>query len=154
MTEQLNTKQKILNNILKNQKVVVMDNTGEYANTLSLLELNTEKPLILPIKKEWFDMILSGEKKEEYRDIKPYYDTRLQRHFECVRKGSELLSKEPEQQLSAKFITFRNGYSKKSPSLLAECALRIGTGKPEWGAEKDKLYYILEIKQVIKDMGN
>lgn len=31
--------------------------------------------LILPIKRKWFDMILSGEKKEEYRDIKPYYDT-------------------------------------------------------------------------------
>ena len=29
--------------------------------------------LTLPIKKKWFDMILSGEKKEEYREIKPYY---------------------------------------------------------------------------------
>lgn len=28
--------------------------------------------LILPIKRKWFDMILSGEKKEEYREIKPY----------------------------------------------------------------------------------
>ena len=27
--------------------------------------------LILPIKRKWFDMILSGEKKEEYRDITP-----------------------------------------------------------------------------------
>jgi len=33
--------------------------------------------LVLPIKKRWFDMILSGEKKEEYRDIKPYYRSRL-----------------------------------------------------------------------------
>ena len=33
--------------------------------------------LILPIKKKWFDMILSGEKKEEYREIKPYYTTRF-----------------------------------------------------------------------------
>ena len=33
--------------------------------------------LILPIKKRWFDMILSGEKKEEYRDITPYYETRF-----------------------------------------------------------------------------
>ena len=37
--------------------------------------------LILPIKKKWFDMILSGEKKEEYREIKPYYDTRFDRAF-------------------------------------------------------------------------
>ena len=26
--------------------------------------------LTLPIKKQWYDMILSGEKKEEYREIK------------------------------------------------------------------------------------
>ena len=33
--------------------------------------------LHLIIKKKWFDMILSGEKTEEYRDIKPYYNLRL-----------------------------------------------------------------------------
>jgi len=30
--------------------------------------------LTLPIKKKWFDMIASGEKKEEYREIKEYYE--------------------------------------------------------------------------------
>lgn len=29
------------------------------------------KTLHLVLKKRWFDMILSGEKKEEYREIKP-----------------------------------------------------------------------------------
>ena len=33
--------------------------------------------LTLPIKKKWFDMILSGEKKEEYREKKPYYTSRF-----------------------------------------------------------------------------
>lgn len=33
--------------------------------------------LILPIKKKWYDMIFLGEKKEEYREIKPYYETRF-----------------------------------------------------------------------------
>lgn len=28
--------------------------------------------LILPIKSKWFNMILSGDKQEEYREIKPY----------------------------------------------------------------------------------
>lgn len=37
--------------------------------------------LTLPIKKKWFDMIISGEKKEEYREIKPYYDTRFMNAF-------------------------------------------------------------------------
>lgn len=34
--------------------------------------------LTLPIQKRWFDMILSGEKKEEYREIKEYYEIRFQ----------------------------------------------------------------------------
>jgi hypothetical protein len=33
--------------------------------------------LTLPIKNKWYDMILSGQKKEEYREIKPYYTTRF-----------------------------------------------------------------------------
>ena len=37
--------------------------------------------LTLPIKKKWFDMILSGEKKEEYREIKPYYDSRFKSYI-------------------------------------------------------------------------
>lgn len=33
--------------------------------------------LTIPIKKKWYDMILSGEKKEEYREIKPYWEVRF-----------------------------------------------------------------------------
>ena len=33
--------------------------------------------LILSIKKQWFNMIKEGKKKEEYREIKPYYTTRF-----------------------------------------------------------------------------
>ena len=32
------------------------------------------KYLQLTLKKKWFDLILSGEKKEEYREIKPYWE--------------------------------------------------------------------------------
>ena len=42
-------------------------------------------------------------------------------------------------------IIFRNGYSKDSKAIKARCRLRIGKGRPEWGAEPDKHYYILEI---------
>lgn len=33
--------------------------------------------LVLPIKKKWFDMIASGDKEEEYREIKPYWTSRF-----------------------------------------------------------------------------
>ena len=35
------------------------------------------KTLHLTLKKKWFDMIASGKKKEEYREIKPYWFERL-----------------------------------------------------------------------------
>lgn len=94
--------------------------------------------LILPIKKKWFDMILLGEKKEEYREIKPYYESR----FTNLWKGSLIGG------LAEREILFRNGYSKNSPSFIAKCSVKIGCGNPEWGAEKGKPYYILEIHEI------
>lgn len=44
--------------------------------------------LTLPIKKKWFDMIVSGEKKEEYREIKPYYDSRFMNALGFLRGNS------------------------------------------------------------------
>ena len=110
--------------------------------------------VILPIKKEWFDMIASGEKKEEYREIKPYYDTRFGNLFGAIWVGNELLQgedvpeeirKEPEQE-----ICFRNGYSGTAPTIRVRCTLSAGTGKPEWGAEPGKKYYVLNIKEIMR----
>lgn len=96
--------------------------------------------LILPIKKKWFDMILAGEKKEEYREIKPYYDIR----FGNVWPDSACWNK-------IHTIGFRNGYSKDSLSFLADVSLSVGTGKTEWGAEPGKKYYVLKIHEVYKE---
>ena len=38
--------------------------------------------LTLPTMGKWFYMILSGEKKEEYREIKPYYTSRFKKIFD------------------------------------------------------------------------
>jgi hypothetical protein len=48
-------------------------------------------------------------------------------------------------------IVFRNGYSAASRQIKAMCTLSIGTGKPEWGAEQGKKYYILHIKEIDKE---
>ena len=37
--------------------------------------------LSLPIKMKWLEMIASGEKKDEYREIKPYWTTRFKNVF-------------------------------------------------------------------------
>lgn len=107
--------------------------------------------LILPIKKKWFDMILSGEKKEEYREIKPYYTARLINALgrnELVQgeKAKRLLLKsQAEKQFE---VLFRNGYSSNSPNFIAVCHLNIGQGKEKWGAVSGVEYYILTIDMI------
>jgi hypothetical protein len=92
--------------------------------------------LVLPIKKKWFDMIVSGEKKEEYREIKPYYDKRLGNFAKSAGKVTTII--------------LRNGYSYEAPSVKCKCTVEIGEGKKEWGADKGKEYYILTILEIIE----
>jgi hypothetical protein len=40
--------------------------------------------LSLVLKHKWYDLIESGEKTSEYRDIKPYWDKRLAKHYDTV----------------------------------------------------------------------
>lgn len=96
--------------------------------------------LILPIKKKWYDMILSGEKKEEYREIKPYYRNRLHNIGLIDQYGLPVAYET--------VVMFRNGYSKGSPSFKARVSVDIRNGKPEWGAEPDKEYYVLKILEI------
>lgn len=88
--------------------------------------------IVLPIKRKWFDMIKSGVKTEEYREIKPYYKSRF-RVFDFDRLVA---------------VKFRNGYTKNSSSITSICSLSKGYGKPEWGAP-DKECYILKIIKVL-----
>lgn len=98
--------------------------------------------LTLPIKKKWFDMILSGEKKEEYREIKPYYKSRFKTIF-SMHPYSFMPQAGDNQN-----IAFRNGYGSKSPMFIAKCTLDIKTGREEWGAEPGKEYYTLTIHEI------
>ena len=100
--------------------------------------------LVLPTKKKWFDMILSGEKKEEYRDVKPYYDSRLNK-FCHISTRNVMENYIPNNTFE---VIFRNGYSKSSPSIKCLCSCWYGEGKVDWGAEPNKEYYILRILDV------
>ena len=103
--------------------------------------------LVLPIKKKWFEMIVAGKKKEEYREIKPYYDKR----FGNILLGYSLDNVKAELYENIEFsILFRNGYSPTSPSVKCLCILNKGYGKQEWGAIKGKEYYILTIIKIIE----
>lgn len=102
-----------------------------------------EKLIILPIKRKWYEMILTGEKKEEYREIKPYYKSRFKKVFSMYPYSFIPCGDDVHE------VVFRNGYSKESPSFKALCSLDIKTGREEWGAEPGVEYYTLTIKEII-----
>ena len=106
--------------------------------------------LVLPIKRVWFDMIKSGEKKEEYREIKPYWTKRFYNNLidlTIVRDSNEKLS----YIVSAKgIIILKNGYQKNAPKMKCFIELSKVYGKTEWGAEEGKEYYILEILEILE----
>lgn len=89
--------------------------------------------LTLPIKSKWFNMIKSKIKKEEYRNITPYYTTRFNN------------AKNENNQFSC---ILRNGYSADSPSIEVFVEVNKGYGREEWGAEPSTLYYVLSILDI------
>ncbi len=87
------------------------------------------KILHLTLKKKWFDMIRSGIKIEEYREIKPYWNKRLNKKYDT--------------------ICFRNGYSKDSPRVFVELkGIMRSLGIVEWGAPPGQEVYILQLGKV------
>lgn len=96
--------------------------------------------LTLPIKKKWFDMILSGEKTDEYRVNTAYWRRRL------------LYQAQPSSgEGTAWLLALRNGYRSDSPKAIVEIGdITVGAGKPEWGAEPGVEYLRLHIKRVVR----
>ena len=72
------------------------------------------KDLKLVLKRKWWDMIASGEKKEFDR------------------------------------VTFYLGYSKNRPSITFRLvAILCGQGRPEWGAEPGKEYFVIRLGEKV-----
>ena len=109
------------------------------------------KTLHLNLKRKWFDMILSGEKKEEYREFKKYWIDRLTIDKSYLQIGS---SKDPNYLINEKpfsHVIFSNGYSKNRDQFVIELiSIEIKEGKPEWGAEKGKKCFVLKLGEIIK----
>lgn len=118
------------------------------------------KTLILPLKKKWFDMIKAGIKKEEYREIKPYYirkfiklDTLREDLLEYYKIGlddGEIVGMEGELRLlSDKLykVVFTLGYPKADDTErrleFKNPRIQIGKGRKEWGAEPGKIYFVI-----------
>lgn len=97
-------------------------------------------------------MIASGEKKEEYREVKPYWQNRLcwSAHGKI---GGDFMDQHKVIAYTFWFfdrIVFKNGYSKNAPSLTFSClGIDIKEGRPEWGAEPGKKYFVIKLGERI-----
>lgn len=80
------------------------------------------KILHLSLKAKWYNMIESGEKTEEYREIKEYWKKRL------VGKNYDA-------------VQFSYGYTKRT-MLFRLDSVSIGIGKPEWGAPETEVFIL------------
>jgi len=95
------------------------------------------RTLHLTLKKNWFDMILSTEKKEEYRELKPYWHKRLRPFF--------------TDEETPKQIIFKNGYQKDAPTMIVELkTIKTSLGLVQWGAPENECVYILELGNIIE----
>ena len=98
--------------------------------------------LRLPIKGQWFDGIDQNIKLEDYREIKAYWTKRF------ISAG--LLNPDGTPSGKMEELTFRNGYGKNAPEILARVLLSVGTGRPEWGAPPGETLYRLEILRKVR----
>jgi hypothetical protein len=132
-------------------------NTQEKAEKQAVVSDSSNRVLKLTLKKQWFEMILSGEKKEEYREIKDHWVSILcKKHPNSVIAGGDLHHKHSGTQFSIKdfdWVEFTNGYNKNSPRVTLECkGINISTGIENLGAEKDVLYFVIKIGYEIARM--
>ena len=116
------------------------------------------KILDLILKHKWYDMIASGEKREEYREIKPYWEKRLLDY-----KGLSDYYQNNRYELNIKrlffphrplienvCVAFPRGYthvrfrrSYTNTTMLFKCeGITIGKGNPAWGAPEEEVFII------------
>lgn len=108
-----------------------------------------ERVLHLTLKKRWFDMILSGEKKEEYREIKPYWERRLL-HYSFGEKERRFVFHDMEVLYD--FIIFRNGYSKNSRMMKVQyMGVQVGIPAFKWyGSKTDKELFVISLGEIVE----
>lgn len=88
------------------------------------------KTLTLTIKGEFFKQIVAGIKKEEYREFKPYFTTKLQgRQYDTV--------------------TFINGYNPDSPRVIVQYLGHSIISRIWKGEKEPKQTYVIKLGDII-----
>lgn len=132
--------------------------------------------LQLSLKKQWFEMTKAGIKTEDYREITPYWISRVFNisfydSSEKIKNEYAIFKSRPATwdkncfansfKSRLNYYTYKDqhfkdfkinimtlGYPKKGYSeriiKFEHKGIEIRTGNPEWGAEPDKLYFVIK----------
>lgn len=120
--------------------------------------LTTGRILQLTLKREWYQKIASGEKKEEYREIKPYWAKRFVGSwiYKGERKG---LFPDAKNTFMSGFdinsfqkydvIIFMNGYGDVPTTIVEHKGIEVKEGNERWGALAKQFYFTHKLGNVI-----
>jgi hypothetical protein len=128
--------------------------------------MENKKTLHLNLKKKWFDMILSGEKKAEYRNITSYWLPRLFVNDDPQRLDEGIIDEHINELSVEDFqvwmewsgwkirnfdtVTFSNGMTPPVPRFEIELdSITVDTGMEAWGATVGLNYFVLNLGEII-----
>lgn len=156
LTEQNPEVDRIVNELKESVKNQPKFNTKEEEIAYIIGTYTPMKILDLTLKAQWYDMIESGEKKEEYREIKTYWSKRLCCYGVSVgfcdlcRQKDCNIADRSDGNIEPRYthVRFRYGYTKRT-MLFKLNSISIGKGNPAWGAPNHEVF-ILKLGEKIK----
>ena len=121
--------------------------------------------LQLSLKTQWFEMTKAGIKTEDYREITPYWCKRfingkfseqytVEEFCETLKTSRDAsnLMRLYQKPFTTNIMTL--GYPSKTDTnrilKFKHEGIKISTGNPEWGAEPNKLYFVVKHGEVVK----
>jgi hypothetical protein len=110
-------------------------------------KMENKKILKLNLQWLWFCMILQGCKKEEYREVKKFWMSRIAHLQSCgTSYDFTILAAYGFNNIKHgiyDYIEFKNGYREDSPVMLVECkGIVVDQGKKVWGAPSYRTFVI------------
>lgn len=123
-----------------------METTHESGATLDLV-----------LKVRWYEMIASGEKREEYRKIGDYWSKRLLVPLDTEKRADgvptpqygDLSNRSAAAFRKFAFVRFRRAYTSTAMTFAVD-GIEIAEGNPEWGAIPGVKYFVIKIGNRIK----
>jgi len=124
-----------------------------------------QKLLRLSLKTKWFEMTKAGVKNEDYREVNHYWIKRLmtkkynslypieQESIDGILKHIDpnYLVKNHSKKFDLNIMTL--GYPKSTDTerilTLEHKGIEIRTGNPDWGAEPNKLYFVIKHGKIV-----